>query len=69
MYTESFEQPQFLTRHEDIHIDNSQLQGDEHAKKYQDDHIIQGVTTIDVISEEICTDLCEISKLGTLVNL
>lgn len=69
MFTESFEEPQFLTRHKDANIDNSQLpiQGDEYDNEYQDDHIFHVAPTsdvVDVISEDTCSDLCEISKFG-----
>lgn len=39
-FTESFESPQFLTRHKVANIDNyqSSIQGDEYDNEYQDDH-------------------------------
>jgi len=71
LFTESFEEPQFLTRHKDANIDNyqSSIQDDE----YQDDHYnvtpttdihLNNSLTVDVISEDTCKDLCEISKFG-----
>lgn len=84
MFTESFEEPQFLTRHKDANIDNYQssiIQGDEYdneyLNEYQDDHHnvtpttspttdinLNNSSTVDVISEDTCKDLCEISKFG-----
>ncbi|KAL4135237.1 hypothetical protein QTP88_006861 [Uroleucon formosanum] len=75
LFTESFEEPQFLTRHKDANIDNyqSSIQGDEYDNEYQDDHHNVTPTTdinlnnssiVEIISEDTCKDLCEISKFG-----
>jgi len=76
LFTESFEEPQFLTRHKDANIDNYQsslIQGDEYDNEYQDDHHnvipttdinLNNSSTVDIISEDTCKDLCEISKFG-----
>lgn len=83
MFTESFEEPQFLTRHKDANIEiiNHQYKAMnmtiEMTMNIRMTTIITPTTdinlnessTVDVISEDTCKDLCEISKFGNFGDL
>jgi len=79
LFTESFEEPQFLTRHKDANTDNyqSSIQG-EYDNEYKDDHHnvtpttdinLNNSSTVEISSEDTCKDLCEISKFGNFGDL